>query len=256
MRGCLTFRLSQFLLLLLLSVAASAAAAEPLTVSYFERPPYYYTTENGAAAGILLDRTRQVMRKAGLDIRLVTMAPYRILYVLQHATVPHCSVGWFKNEERELYAKFSKPIYRNQSLVVLTSKVQRGKFSSQETLRELFADRSLTMARMAEFSYGEVVDKLLGELSPNSIFLTGEQSTLLQAIAENKATYMLVAPEEVGMLTRLIGLPVEDFVSIKLTDLPSGNLRYLMCNQAVPDETLQQLNRSIQLFYQEWGMEK
>ena len=239
-----------FLLILFwLAIPASLTAAEPLTITYFERPPYYYTNSAGVPAGFLLERTKNAFQEAGIEVNYLSSTPYRIIYILRHALTPTCSIGWFKTAERELFAKFSTPIYRDQSLLLLTSRNRKEQFAKLKTLREVFGDRHLIMARMSEFSYGTFVDRLLGELVPKSRFFTGEQKDLLQAIATGQASYMLVAPEEIDMLTRAAGLPAADFATFKLQDMPAGNLRYLMCNQAVDDSLLFQVNRAIEKLY-------
>lgn len=244
----LFFRQMALALAIWLSTAA-AVSAEPLTFSYFDRPPYYYTSESGDPGGFLFERTRNILQEAGGELNFIASTPYRILYVLRHATVPHCSIGWFKTAERELFAKFSEPIYRNQALLLLTSKTLQHKFPARTKLRDIFSDQQLTIARMGEFTYGRFVDDLLGELTPKSVFFTGNQSALLQAVADQRADYMLVAPEEIEMLARSVGLPIEELVTIKLADIPVGNLRYLMCSQAVSDETITQLNAAINKLY-------
>jgi len=232
------------------------SSAEPLTFSYFERPPYYFTTGSGDAGGFLVDRTRKILHTAEIEGQFVALTPYRIFYVLKHAPAPHCSIGWFKNSERELFAKFTKPFYQNRALVLLTSKVQQSKFSGKISVRQLFSNRKISLARLAEFSYGDLVDGLLGELSPQSVLFTGEQTALLQAIMEQRATYMLVAPEEIDLLTQAAGVSKEDVVALPLTDAPIGNLRYLMCNQAVSDQIMEKMNRAIVQLYAQGEMEK
>jgi len=241
----LKYRALLFLSLSFWLAVPASGQDEPLTLSYFERPPYYYTTASGEPAGFLVARTQKIFQEAGIPTQYISSTPYRILYVVQHAVRPHCSLGWFKNAERELFAKFSAPIYRDQALVLLASTAQRKRIGSYRTLREVFSDPQLTMARMSEFSYGETVDKLLGVFTPKSLFLTGQQGDLLRAVAEQRAAYMLVAPEEVDMLVLSAGLAKNDFFALALEDLPAGNLRYLMCNQAVDDGTLRQLNGAI-----------
>lgn len=221
------------------------AAAEPLTISYFERQPYYFTNEGGRAGGLLVERTQAILDQAGIEAKFFSLTPYRILYVLQHASVPHCSIGWLKKPERELYAKFSAPIYRNRALVLLTRAEQQNKFSAFETLHEVFSDPQLKMARMAGFSYGHFVDELLEKQRPLSLYLTGEQGDLLQAVMQKKASYMLISPVEVDMLARLNGLTPDKIATIELQDIPAGNIRYLMCNQAVPDELMKRMNKAI-----------
>ena len=253
---CVNGSRTVFVFLFLWLGASFCAVAEPLTFSYFERPPYYSTTEAGQAEGVLIERVRQILPAAGLSGRFVGLTPYRILYVLRHAATPHCSIGWFKTAERQLFAKFSEPIYRDRSLVLVTSRTQQGKFSGKQTLREVFSDQNLTMARLAEFSYGDQVDKLLGALTPQSILLTGQQGAVLQAVIDQKASYMLVAPEEVDLLAESIGVTVEDVVTLKMTDMVAGNLRYLMCNQAVPDQTMDKINQAILQLYRQWNYVK
>lgn len=237
------------LLLILWPATGMATAAEPLTVSYFERPPYYYTDTVGEPGGFLLERTRNILRQAGVEAKFLALTPYQILYVLRHAMVPHCSIGWFKNAQREQFAKFSEPIYRNRDLMLLTTKAQLPRFSDLKTLRAIFSDRHLTMARMGGFSYGSYVDDLLEKLTPKTLFLAGEQGCLLRAVAAQRASYMLVAPEEIDTLIGLTGLSAGAVVAIPLADVPAGNLRYLMCNRAVTDETLERLNQAIDKLY-------
>lgn len=244
------------LVALLSFLAPVFVCAESLTVSYFERPPYYYTNEQGVAEGFLLQRARQIFQQADIEVKFLALTPYRILYVLEHATVPHCSIGWFKNSAREQFTKFSAPIYQNQALMLLSSKDQRHKFSSPSALREIFADRLLTLARMGEFSYGTYVDELLGVLAPKSIVLSGNQRGLLQAVVEQRAAYMLVAPEEVSMLARQSGLSAADLLLVPLSDVPAGNLRYLMCSPAVTDITMVKLNQAINELSQGWSQGK
>lgn len=231
------------------STASGACSAELLTISYFERPPYYFTDKSGQPAGQLVERTETILKHAEVDAELVRLTPYRIMYVLRHGAVPHCSIGWFKTAEREQFAKFSAPIYRDKPLVLLTSVKQAEKFSGLATLQDVFRNRQLKMARMTEFSYGQFVDQLLDELSPEVLFLSGEQTDLLRAIVGQKAAFMLVAPEEIANLADLSGVSEEQLFSLELDDIPAGNARYLMCSEAVTDETMLQLNAAISSLY-------
>lgn len=237
------------ILLFSIILTAGIAPAEPFTLSYLERPPYYFTTEKGAAAGFLLERTRNIIQTAGIEAQFIPVTPNRALYILRNATVPHCGIGWFKNSERELFARFTEPIYRNQTLVLLTASSQRQKFSGLKVLQQVFSDRSLIMARMGNFSYGSYVDQILSDLVPESLFFSTEQGDLLAAIHAGKASYMIMAPEEIDMLIRSTRLPAEDFVRIELEDIPAGNLRYLMCGQGVDAELLEKLNTAIRKLY-------
>lgn len=223
--------------------------ADSLTFSYMERPPYYFTTPLGTADGLLVTRTKKILQTAGIDAQFLSLTPNKINYVLRYANTPHCSIGWFKKPERELFAKFTKPIYRNQPLVILTTKEQEKHFKKAHTLEDIFNNRELILARIGSFSYGIYVDQLLEKLSPKSRFYSKKQSSLLQALYTHQASYMLIAPEEIEQMIVAAKLPAEEFIQIPLDEIPHGNLRYFMCGHAVSDNLLEQLNSAIAKLY-------
>lgn len=237
------------LLLIVMLFTAVVAEAEPLTISYLERPPYYYRDSNGEVAGFLAERTQKILAAAQIEARFISLEPSQIMFLLHRASAAHCSIGWFKTAERQLFAKFTRPIYQDQALVLLTHSARRYKFPATVTLEKLFADRQLKIARLGQFSYGSFVDDLLTQFSPPSLFRSNEQVQLLQAIYAQSADYMLIAPEEIAMLIRSSGLPKTAFTSLPLHGVPAGNPRYLMCGQGVSDATMQQLNAAIDKLY-------
>jgi len=232
--------------LLLFLVPWVAGAQEPtsLTVTYLERPPYYWT-ENGQARGFLLDLTRRILDQAGVPATYVPLPPNRILDDLRHNQAPSCSIGWFKNPERESYANFSLPIYRDKPLVLLTTKGQAELFHAYRTLKDVFRDPSLIMAQVASFSYGEMVDRLQKEILVRNLTVSTSQSVLPQLIAQGRASYMLVAPEEIPTLLRSARLDPDLFIELPMEDIPAGNLRYLICSKNVPQSDLARINAAI-----------
>lgn len=238
-----------FILAMVILPLPVLAFAKPMTVSYLERPPYYYTTATGQAAGLLVERTRAILSSAGIEADFLSLSPNQIIYVIQYLKVPHCSIGWFKKPERELYAKFTRAIYRNRPLVLLTKQGQKKLFSQNTSLKQIFSRKQLVMARMSSFSYGSYVDQLLEKYNPSSYFGTSTQTDLLAALFSGQANYMLVAPEEVAEMAKTAGLTVNDFELIELNEIPAGNLRYLMCDQAVSDETIERINKAIEKLY-------
>ena len=234
-----------YITLTLLLTLPIIALAAPLTVSYFERPPYYFTNKAGAPDGFLVKRTQQILQTAGLDAQFISLEPNKIIYIIKHAKRPNCSIGWFKKTERELFAKFTKPLYQNRPLVLLTTKLDQHKFKPDMSLTDIFANKKLVMGRICSFSYGEYVDHLMKQRSPASYFLSSSQADLLKAIYTGSATYMLVAPEEVIQVITTASLPAEAFVQIVIDEIPRGNYRYLMCNQAVSAAVIQQFNSAL-----------
>ena len=235
-------------LLLLVScqvVFAAAAGAETMTISYFERPPYYYTAKNGRPEGFLLNKVVGIMEQAEVEARLLSLTPNQILYVVRHAVSPHCSIGWFKNSQREEFAKFSRPIYQDKPVLLLIRKSGQERIGKDHTLAAIFANSSLIFARNIHYSYGDYIDGLLREKEPESYLTVKGQASLIQAIAADDRKYILVAPEEAATLIRRASYRQEDFALVPLADVPVGNKRYLMCSQSVSDELLERINQAI-----------
>lgn len=233
------------LLALCVFVLSETAHALELQVIYLERPPYYWT-KDALPTGFLLDLTQKFFQRAGVTASFEALPPKRIIEELRANDIALCSIGWFKNPERETFATFSLPIYRDKRLVLLTTKAKANLFTDHRTLQDVFLDRSLVLAQMASFSYGETVDKLMNEALVRNLTISTTQSVLPRLIFQNRADYMLLAPEEVTTLLNSAGLNPDDFVQLNMDGIPAGNLRYLMFSRKVPLEIVTQINIAIE----------
>ena len=238
------------LLFLLLALPAQEAgstlawAEETMKVAYLERPPYYWT-QNGQPKGFLLELTQHIFKLAGIDAVYMPVPPNRIISELRTNTSPICSIGWFKNHERESFARFSLPIYRDRPLVVLTTKDRAEYIRQYDRLEDIFRDTSLVLAIMDSFSLGEELDQLQKMILPRTLTISTTQSVLPRLIQEGRAAYMLVAPEEVPNLLRSANVDPELFVKLTMRDIPPGNLRHLIFNAGMPDDSLKSVNAAI-----------
>ena len=239
-------QLKTLLLLALLLLPLTAAAQEPssLKVSYLERPPYYWT-ENGQPKGFLLELTKRILEEAGVPATYVPLPPNRILEELRQNQSPTCSIGWVKNPERETFANFSLPIYRGTPMVVLTTRALAEKIAQHDTLADIFWDKSLVMARMASFSYGSYVDNLLQSIPVRSVIIPTTNDVLPKLLLSQRASYMLVAPEEIPNLLRSAQVDASEFVALHIKDIPSGTPRYLIFSKNVPQSMIEDINAAI-----------
>lgn len=217
---------------------------EPLTVLYFKRPPYYETIK-GQPAGLLVELTRQIFEKAGITPVFKEVPPARIIREIKNPNKKVCSIGWFKNAQRETFAKFSLPFYQNQPLVVLTTWPQLHRFELHAGIKEIFSDPSLILARIDSFSYGTIMDQWIKIYSPSSHGISSKQSLLPRLIMNNRASYMLAAPEEIPGMLQASGLDPGLFVAISKPDIPPGNKRYIIFSKRVEDGLIERINRSI-----------
>lgn len=216
-----------------------------LTVLYFERPPYYETINN-KADGFLVELTRQIFQNANIKSVFKEIPPLRIMHYIKNEKNATCSIGWFKNKDREKFAKFSLPIYRNKPLVVLTIQAKQHLFEPHITIKDIFSDRSLILAKIDSFSYGTIMDNWINNYSPPIHEISSDQLMLPKLIVNNRAAYMLVAPEEISMMLKKANLDESQFVSIYKPDIPSGNRRYIIFSKGVEDDLVNRINQSIQ----------
>lgn len=231
-------------LLLCLGAGQGLASTPGLQVVYLERPPYYFT-DKGQPRGFLLTLTRKILDRAGVAATFAQQPPNRILEELRGNQQPLCSIGWFRTAEREGYVNFSLPIYRDLPMVLLTTVDKRDAVGRHRRLQDVFGDTSLVMAQVASFSYGQTIDRMLTEIIVRNLTVSSTQKVLPRLILEGRASYMLVAPEEVDMLLRSSGVPADRFVTLELEGVPSGNLRYLIFSKVVPADTLERVNAAI-----------
>lgn len=254
------------LLVLVLGTAAPSSFAQDVVVLYYDRPPYY-VDRPGVPGGFLMDMAANVFKEAGLRPRYEVLPPKRILERIRNGGAI-CSVGWFKRPERERFARFTMPIYRNRPMVLLHERAGSDRFADVSTLNELFARRELVWGALDGFSYGEYVDTLRAEMKPSTVAVSVTQGRLLGMLAAGRFDYVLAAPEELDALSMAGALPrgdlslpedVEreehhkalawrrgDFIVHHLSDMPEGNQRHIMCSRDVPQGLIDRMNQAIQ----------
>ncbi len=218
--------------------------ADELTVLYFKRPPYYNTTDN-KVEGLLIELSKKIFKLADIQPVFIENPPARIMATIKNNKKKVCSIGWFKNEERESFAKFSSPIYQNKPLAILTSVSKQNLFDKHTSIKDVFADRSLILSMINSFSYGKLMDEWINNYAPRSHKIYGNQSLLPRLIISNRASYMLIAPEEIDMMLENAKLDRNLFASISKPDIPQGNKRYLIFSKRIEDKIIIRINNAI-----------
>lgn len=215
----------------------------PIDVYYIEYPPYYYT-ENGEEKGILVEKTKAIFAAAGIDSEYILMPSKRALEYV--ARQPHaCSIGWFKNPEREKRFAYSRPIYSNTSQSVVYLKKNATLFSAFTSLESLLASELFTMGAVNGHSEGAYVDRLLERYHNRVNRSPMRDEQLVQMLSAGRFDFILYPPEEIGVVLRAAGLDCADFESLVVNDIPSGNLRYIICNKNMPESVLERINAAI-----------
>jgi polar amino acid transport system substrate-binding protein len=221
-----------------------AHAVQPLTLQYYERKPFHYTLENGSVVGLLVTPTEAAFKKIGIAIRWQLVPVNRILDDLKRNTSAMCTPGWYKKPEREEYAQFSLPIYRDKPLVGLA----RADFfvKSDITAKELFANPKTHLLVKQNFSQGAYMDALIASMPPSQVArVAAEVPNLVKMVNLNRADLIITTQEEVALYVDQAELAMKDFRVLVFPDVPAVELRYILCSKQVPVETMTKLNKAL-----------
>ncbi|OZG71665.1 hypothetical protein BTA51_19975 [Hahella sp. CCB-MM4] len=215
-----------------------------IAIHYHERPPYMTTVEDGIVVGLTATPATIAFQSAGIPHRWILTPSSRQLEIIKRNQGRHCSIGWFKNREREAYAKYSKPIYRDKPTIGLAL-ASNSKMNSGHSIEETLRDKSLRLLVKSGYSYGTYIDKLIAEVQPEVLEVTVENINMLLMLNVDRADYFFIAEDEAEGLINASGFTVRDYKYIHFSDAPPGDNRYIICSQQVEDGVISQLNQWI-----------
>lgn len=217
-------------LCVLLTVSV-AYGQEAVSLYYYERPPFLIRQADGSAAGLIGGRVAEAAAKAGIPIHWQLMPAARQLHLLRNEERA-CGVGWYRTAQRDGFARFSRPIYRDRGVVVIANaQLDRHAYPR---LTDLLADPSLSILLKDGLTYGRSVAEKLRTAKARFSQVTIEQPQMVRMVGAGRASVMFATREEAEML--LTGGEAGDG-SVRLwtfPDLPAeGQARYLMCSKGV-----------------------
>ena len=228
---------------LLLGVPACAGEAA-IHVAYSVRPPYMVPQPDGSPSGLTGTPTANAFRSAGIPVIWHNLPTNRQLMMVRDPGALNCAVGWFWTPERETFAKFTKPIYRDKDWMVLANATfaERGDASLHDLLRH----REIKVLVKDNYSYGQDLDKLLEKWKPTIAVSTAATSKMVQSISKGVVDMMFVSTDEGHYI--MAHHPAEQTKNLRLLrlkDMPHGPERHIMCGKGVPDDVIARLNKAI-----------
>jgi polar amino acid transport system substrate-binding protein len=246
MMGFMQLRSLRASMLLLALAAASASlpalAADPETVTlyYYDRAPYYVVRADDTLTGLAIVPTRAAFERAGIPYAFERTSVQRIFELMRESPGLFCSPGWYRTDERQRFAKFTKPILRDMPTVGLARK------SFEVPPGTRFADLIRTNMTLllsnTGFSYGSYLDRLIAHKDPSQIIrLTNGGLHLKEVLLAGRADLALTTEEEAASF----GAGGPDFPIIHFPDAPDGETRHIMCSRGVPDYLIERLNQAI-----------
>lgn len=243
MRGC-THNAARWAAATLTCGVGVAAAQSPLAIEYREKPPYTYTVD-GRPAGFLMERTAQLLKRAGIEARYAEVPIRRTLLNLQANATPLCSPGLYKTPDREAFARYSLAIHRDRPHVVLAHASVAAQIRAMSRIADLFREPGLQPGLLDGVSYGVTLDQSLASAARAPLRAQLSPLQLARMVAARRVDYMLIDQEDLGWLRKdpeFAGLPL---VRVDFADMPRGEWRYLACSQQVSPQTMEKINQAI-----------
>lgn len=216
----------------------------PLALLVFERPPYYVLDGNGAFAGLVAGPTAEAMTRAGIPFVWERMQPNGHLRAVEADRAPICAVGWFRTAEREAYARFTDPVYRDAPIAVLT-RADNGAVTAHDSLRSLLGAPGLRLGTKLGYAFGAEVDAMIHDLAPPLITASQDDAGLARMLLGQRFDYMLLGFEEADTLIEAFGAAGQDLLAMTMPDAPKGNTRHLLCSQSVDPAVIERFNAAL-----------
>jgi len=185
-------RLSTLGLAVVLAVSTTAFAAEPLQLLFQDRPPYYTSNTDGTKGGLVSGPVEKALTRAGIPFTWVHSSGKGQIETVRRGGEVVCTPGWFKKPEREEFAKFSDPVYRDRPQVVIARTDSRDVFGHR-TLAARFADKQLRFGAKTGYSYGPFADDLIQAKKPPMVRTTQDVGGLVRMLLGGRFDYILGA---------------------------------------------------------------
>ena len=230
-----------FMTLISILITSNLYAEDKIKILYHERPPYVVTDSNGVVSGITANVVNKAFQNAKIAHFWQKIPSKRQIMILKKNKGKNCLVGWFKNSNREKFAKFTKSIHQDESIVGL-SLFSNTKINSGQTIEKVFQNKDLTLLIKSGYSYGLFIDNLIKKYNPNHDEVTVENINMLRMINLARVDYFFTTKEEMKSLIKSAGYSLHDYKFIEFSNMPLGNKRYILCNLKVEDETMDKLN--------------
>lgn len=219
-----------------------ASAVEIVHVAYSERPPYMMAQPDGAPAGLTGAPAAAAFRQAQIPVQWHKVPTNRQLLMVKDQGSLNCAVGWFATPERQQYAKFTRPIYRDRSWVVLTNAAFAARGIG--SLAELARHRDARVLIKENYSYGGLED-FLKQWQPVTGVSTASTVKMVRSVSRGLVDLMFVSEDEGDYIIRQMSERAPNLRLLQFKDMPRGLERHIMCGKNVPDEVIARLNKAI-----------
>jgi polar amino acid transport system substrate-binding protein len=219
---------------------ATCTLAQDVVLHYHSRAPYTFTQE-GTLSGLTGSPAVNAFTAANIPFTITETPAARQLVVLKSNQGLDCAIGWFKSLEREVFGRFTKPIYRDEPQVVMIA-AENTKIKDGDTIDSVLGNKTLELLVKESYSYGGDLDALIDQYQPKRVPVSGGNQQMIKMIKTQRADYIFVAPEEAEAAISLAGYRRDQFKLMKLSGMPKGENRHILCSKKVSNELINKLN--------------
>lgn len=223
--------------------AADQAGIGPITVYFHERRPFYMSSD-GKVHGLVADPIGRAFEMADIPFQWRQIPAKRQLEIIRADEEKSCAAGWFKTPEREVFARFSLPVYQDKPFVAVAMANNR-LIGANETLDRVLSERRLQLLVKEGYSYGNHIDEKLKLLNPRTVITTTDSLGILKMIENYRADYSFMTEEEAYDMLLFAGVNSSDFKLVHFSDMPTGNNRHILCSRQVGPEIIDRLDAAI-----------
>jgi uncharacterized protein (TIGR02285 family) len=215
-----------------------------ITLHYYNRPPFLYQDAAGHVKGILAERAEQIMQQAGIHYRWENTPVTRILYHLEHSQRNDCAPGWYFSAEREKFARYSKAVYRDLPVVII-SKNQRFAAAPGNLTSILNTSGVRILLKRGLIHNSELQKELSKPVSARIEYTVAEMPVMLGMIENGRADLTIVTQEEASYYASLPQWASRQLQISKIAGLNTADPRYILCSKSVTPEVMQKINIAI-----------
>jgi len=231
---------------LLILVSGTVSAEGPLQLYYSERIPYAVADDTGSVEGLTATPAADAFKRADIPFEWKQMPFKRQLATLKYNKKKACGIGWFKNPEREAFARFTHAIYRDRPSITISAKGNDGVAKHRDVVG-LLQDKGIRLLVKDGFSYGAYIDEQIQRHLPESLVVVGSSNIqMLDILLSGRADYFFVSEEEASKMISSSGHAISQFQLNSYSDMPPGNHRYIACSQQVQNGTIDKLNLAME----------
>lgn len=231
-------------LLLLAGLLGQAVAGEPGAMP-IHHIPLPGVGPDGAPNLPIAGRTALWAQQAGLALRWEAVPFKRSLQALQRNREPFCVLGLFDTPERRRFARYSRPIHREEPQVFLAASRVAGALRRLPSAQAALQDERFKLLVYDGVAYGGPLDAWIAQRSAPPLKAGASTAQLAPMLARGHADFTISVASELQQLRDRNEPDARSLEVVQLPGMPPPPLRHLACSLRVPPDWLARFDAAV-----------